>query len=186
MIKRLYLLRHGETELNLKGVIQGSRNDSPLTPLGISQTMKAKEYIVKHDIKFDSVYSSNLQRSITTATLITDRQPIIVEDLKEVDFGDLTGENRELCLEYKDGYKFVSGESYTEAEERFETALRKILQNKQDKSILCVSHGLCMKLLYCKVTGEGIETKVLPNLGIMVFDYDGRNFKFIENIDTQN
>ncbi|HMZ59590.1 MAG TPA: histidine phosphatase family protein, partial [Leptospiraceae bacterium] len=45
MVKHLYLVRHGETEFNLAGVIQGGGLDSPLTEKGHRQAVKLGEYL---------------------------------------------------------------------------------------------------------------------------------------------
>ncbi len=52
-----YLVRHGETEYNVKGIIQG-QSDSPLTRKGIDETKKLAKNL--KGIKFDYIFSSDL------------------------------------------------------------------------------------------------------------------------------
>jgi len=182
MSKRIYILRHGQTELNIKGICQGI-NDSPLTELSQFQALKAKQYIDSHNFYFDVVYSSPLKRALDTARLVTGSEPIIERRLIEVDFGDITGKEYSLHKNYPEGFKAIGGEDYIDAANRFEEALLDMVSKDED-DILCVSHGAVMKSFYNKLTGEN-KDHVLPNLGIMVIDYDGDKFKFIRNIDTQ-
>jgi broad specificity phosphatase PhoE len=61
-IKKIYIIRHGQTDFNLKGIVQGSGVDSSLNALGRSQ---AAAFFEKYKaIPFDKVYTSTLQRSI--------------------------------------------------------------------------------------------------------------------------
>ena len=56
-MKRLYLLRHGQTEFNVKKLVQG-RCDSPLTDLGRKQAGMAAAWLKAHDVVPDKVVSS--------------------------------------------------------------------------------------------------------------------------------
>ena len=62
-MKRLYLLRHGQTEFNVKKLVQG-RCDSPLTDLGRQQAQAAAEWIKAHGVVPDKVVSSPLGRAM--------------------------------------------------------------------------------------------------------------------------
>ncbi|MDY2777604.1 MAG: phosphoglycerate mutase family protein, partial [Collinsella sp.] len=68
-MKRLYLLRHGQTEFNVKKLVQG-RCDSPLTDLGRQQAQAAAEWIKAHGVVPDKVVSSPLGRAMDTASLV--------------------------------------------------------------------------------------------------------------------
>lgn len=68
-MKKLYLLRHGQTEFNVKKLVQG-RCDSPLTDLGRKQAGMAAAWLKGHDVVPDKVVSSPLGRAMDTAQLI--------------------------------------------------------------------------------------------------------------------
>ena len=68
-MKRLYLLRHGQTEFNVKKLVQG-RCDSPLTDLGRKQAGMAAAWLKGHGIIPDKVVSSPLGRAMDTASLV--------------------------------------------------------------------------------------------------------------------
>ncbi len=75
----IYIIRHGQTELNITNVLQG-RSNHPLNETGIRQAEEAAERL--KDISFDVVYSSPLIRAVRTAEIIVpDLKPIIDERL---------------------------------------------------------------------------------------------------------
>ena len=65
----LYLLRHGQTEFNLQGRVQG-RCDAPLTPLGIEQAHAAAAWLAEQHVDFDRLCTSPLGRAKTTLGLV--------------------------------------------------------------------------------------------------------------------
>lgn len=64
-MKKLYILRHGQTLFNQKEMVQG-QCDSRLTDLGIRQSDAAGQYFKDQNIRFDSVYTSDLPRTEET------------------------------------------------------------------------------------------------------------------------
>ena len=68
-MKKLYLLRHGQTEFNVKKLVQG-RCDSPLTDLGRQQAGMAAAWLKGHGVVPDKVVSSPLGRAMDTAQLV--------------------------------------------------------------------------------------------------------------------
>ena len=68
-VSRLYLLRHGQTEFNLQGRVQG-RCDAPLTELGIEQAHGAAAWLVAQGVRFDRICSSPLGRARSTAVRV--------------------------------------------------------------------------------------------------------------------
>lgn len=68
-MKKLYLLRHGQTEFNVKKLVQG-RCDSPLTDLGRQQAGMAAAWLKGHGVVPDKVVSSSLGRAMDTAQLV--------------------------------------------------------------------------------------------------------------------
>lgn len=88
---KIYLVRHGQTEWNKRGKLQGQVNIA-LAPEGIMQAEKTAEGM--KDIPFDIVFSSPLNRAYTTAEIIRGKReiPIIRDDrLKEMNFGIMEG-----------------------------------------------------------------------------------------------
>jgi len=72
-IMEIYLIRHGESEANDAGVVQGDKYDTKLTTLGKTQAETTGMYLEKYRIKgnnFDAIYSSPLKRTTETAEII--------------------------------------------------------------------------------------------------------------------
>ena len=60
-LKKIYIIRHGQTDFNLKNIVQGSGVDSSLNERGIAQA--SAFFDAYQHIKFDKVYTSVLQRT---------------------------------------------------------------------------------------------------------------------------
>lgn len=104
--RRLYLIRHGETELSVRRCYSG-RRDVPLTERGQEQARLAGQRLC--DAGLDAVYSSPLSRATQTARVIAEAAsvPLLVDErLVEVDYGPLEGMDR-------DGARQHFGVSYT-------------------------------------------------------------------------
>src|SRR5215472_4230198 len=88
---RLYLLRHGEVEARYQRVF-GGRIDMDLSPLGREQATALAAYL--QGVPFDAIYASPMKRvQQTLAQLLQNQipQPVILPELREVDFGAWTG-----------------------------------------------------------------------------------------------
>ena len=91
--KEIYLVRHGETDWNVKGFCQGSRNDIPLNKLGKEQAIKTGKYLSEYrqiDDKFDLVLCSPLIRTRETCELICNK---IGYDINKIKYMDELKEN---------------------------------------------------------------------------------------------
>ena len=84
---KIWLTRHGQTNLNKRKLMQGL-TDEPLNEVGIAQAKAARETIA--DVTFDAVYASPLDRAVTTASIIGNvpRDKVITDPrIIEADFG---------------------------------------------------------------------------------------------------
>ena len=87
----IYIIRHGQTELNNANVLQG-RSDCPLNENGIAQAREVGQWMSDQGIEFSYVYSSPLKRAIRTSELIARGKPIVIDDrLIEMDYGSYEG-----------------------------------------------------------------------------------------------
>lgn len=90
----LYVVRHGETEANRTGIVQGWL-DTDLNERGKAQVKEAAA-LFNEDV--DAIYSSDLKRATQTADEFRDKYPSIPyfedERLRERNFGDATGAYR--------------------------------------------------------------------------------------------
>ena len=85
----IYIIRHGQTEMNSRQVLQG-RSDHALNEVGVAQAMAAAKRL--RDVAFSQVYASPLVRTVQTAQLVVpDIHPVIDERLIEMDYGPYEG-----------------------------------------------------------------------------------------------
>jgi probable phosphoglycerate mutase len=91
MKTELFLVRHGETAWNKEGKFQGC-TDINLSEEGILQARLLMERL---KTKFDYIYTSPLSRAVQTANIICEEtatiKPVIVQDLREINFGKWEG-----------------------------------------------------------------------------------------------
>ena len=99
MDRTLVLVRHGQSEWNLKNLFTGWKNPD-LTPVGIEEAKKAGQDIKKLGISFDKAFTSGLKRAQDTCDLVLaelgqSSLPIVQDiQLNERDYGDLSGLNK--------------------------------------------------------------------------------------------
>lgn len=165
---RIYITRHGETEWNKEGRMQGWQN-SNLTEKGIENAKKLGESL-KH-IEFDYIYCSPLGRAIDTAKYIRgDRNTEITikDSLKEMGFGSWEGKaHTEIEELYPTQgynlwnkphlYKPVDGESYQGLISRVGAVLDEIRSNTTAENVLIVSHAAVIKAMYSIIKGISME-----------------------------
>ena len=96
----LVLVRHGQSEWNLKNLFTGWR-DPDLTALGVEEAKTGGKAIAETGIKFDIAFTSDLSRAQKTLSLILDEigqqglETIRDQALNERDYGDLSGLNKD-------------------------------------------------------------------------------------------
>ena len=89
VLSMIYIIRHGQTEMNSRQVLQG-RSDYALNEVGVAQAMDAAKRL--RDVAFSQVYASPLVRAVQTAQLVVpDIHPVIDERLIEMDYGPYEG-----------------------------------------------------------------------------------------------
>ncbi|QVK18930.1 histidine phosphatase family protein [Mycoplasmatota bacterium] len=193
---RLYLTRHGQTEWNKLGLLQGSK-DSELTDLGIKQAKRLKERL--KDEKIDIIYSSPMKRAVQTAKIIHNDVKIIIDNhLKEMHFGDWEGlpheEIRKLSSQYDlfwtkpHLYQSSSGESYEIFKKRVLGSLRNIIHYNNDKNVLIVSHAVVTKQILNYFENRPLEKFWEPPfmestcLSIIEIDEDNINIQLNSDI----
>lgn len=85
----IYIIRHGQTELNRRQVLQG-RSDAPLNERGIAQAQQMAEALA--GVVFCRVFSSPLRRAVQTARIVAPNvEPEMDERLIEMDYGPYEG-----------------------------------------------------------------------------------------------
>lgn len=181
-MKKLYLLRHGQTEFNVKKLVQG-RCDSPLTDLGRKQAGMAAAWLKGHGVVPDKVVSSPLDRAMDTAQLVAtellgadaDVEPC--EGIIERCYGTFEeGPHDALPTDVWDpGEDLIlfGGEGSQALQERMVDTLTNIMGADGIETLLAVSHGSASRQFIKAATPEGFELPAkLPNCAIMIFNFD--------------
>lgn len=161
-MSKLYIVRHGKTSWNEKGLLQGS-NDISLNEEGIKQ---AQELASKLDLsKIDICISSPLIRAKQTAEiLVGNKLKIIYDDLlKERGFGNYEGKKISFELigkhwDYRLNDSHNGIESIKDCLDRAKIFLDKIKKEYPNKNILIVSHFAFIKALYYNINGYDKNT----------------------------
>lgn len=165
---KIYITRHGETQWNNEGRMQGW-NNSDLTEKGREDARKLGERL-KH-VDFDCIYCSPLGRAIETANQIKGNKDIKIEmndDLKEMGFGAWEGmEHTKIKERYEEQqfnfwnkpqlYESIEGESYQELIDRVGNVLNNIINNACGENILIVAHAAVIKAIYLIIKNDSLE-----------------------------
>ena len=194
--RRIYLLRHGETDWNAQGRIQGGGFDIPLNENGRNQACAVSSAL--DDIPLSVIASSDLSRASETADIVWKAhdscQRVVNPGFREMSFGEFEGlaaHALDLDPEIKARFKTIrkeikensdmvypgGGESEAQVEARAVNALRDVLeQYKDQRHIAIVSHGRTNKILLAALIatkGLGKSSKILQsNTCINVIDID--------------
>lgn len=181
-MKRLYLLRHGQTEFNVKKLVQG-RCDSPLTDLGRKQAGMAAAWLKAHGVVPDKVVSSPLGRAMDTASLVAtellgrDAAVEPCEGIIERSYGTFEeGPHDALPTDVWDpGEDLIpfGGEGSQALQERMVSTLANLMSADDVETVLAVSHGSASRQFIKAAAPEGFELPAkLPNCAIMIFDFE--------------
>jgi broad specificity phosphatase PhoE len=169
MAKELYFIRHGETDFNARGMVQGRGIDSDLNAVGRAQ---GEAFYQKYkDVPFDKLYTSTLKRTHQTVKSFIDaglpwEQ---LSGLDELAWGELEGkpatENsisafRSLIEKWQAGdytAKVNGGESPAEVEVRLKEAIHIITSHTEEHTVLICMHGRALRLLLCILTNKPLS-----------------------------
>ena len=181
-MKRLYLLRHGQTEFNVKKLVQG-RCDSSLTDLGRKQAGMAAAWLKAHDVVPDKVVSSPLGRAMDTASLVAcellgpDAAVESCEGIIERCYGSFEGGPHDALPTdvWDPGEDLIpfGGEGSQALQERIVSTLANLMSADDVETLLAVSHGSASRQFIKAAAPEGFELPTkLPNCAIMIFDFE--------------
>ena len=185
-MSRLYLLRHGQTQYNLQGRVQG-HCDSPLTELGASQAHAAGAWLAAQGVSFERIFSSPLGRALATAEVAREElaaaglpAPAVepVDGLIERSYGPFEGgPASDVPAELWDpGETLVpyGGEGSAALRERIVATLTELMVSSRAQTVLAVSHGSAT--LQFKRAWEHAarcpQNVHLGNCCVLVFDFD--------------
>jgi broad specificity phosphatase PhoE len=169
-VTTLLLVRHGETDWNAVGRLQG-HTDRPLSDFGRRQARQLAEEL--EDEPLDAIYASDLARARETAEIAGERLglPVVLDpDLREKDWGTWEG----LTSVERDRVEFV-GESTEAHQERILGALRRIAERHPGGRVLVVTHGGSMRRV--QTAAMGMAMPVVENCGRWLCAWEDGKFR---------
>ena len=155
----LLLVRHGETDWNAEGRLQG-HTDRPLNDYGRRQAKELAERLAAEGA--DAIYASDLVRAKETAEIVGERLGLTVvvdPDLREKDWGTwegLTGDER-VHVE-------LVGESTQEHRERVLRAVERIAERHPGQRVVVVTHGGSLRRIQAAL--NGVADPVIENCAV--------------------
>ncbi len=183
-MRRILLARHGETEWNALGRLQG-HTDIPLNEVGRAQARALAASVAAAGIA--AVVTSDLARARETGEIVAAAlglgAPAIDPDLRERRFGEFEGLTRDECAErhpeaWRAWQARIGGppgaEPRERAIERVAAALSR-LAAAGGGPLLVVTHGGVMRLWLMDVTGEDVP--FITNASVFGLEHDGARFR---------
>ncbi len=199
MKKTFYFIRHGQTDLNLKGIVQGRGVNSPLNDNGIKQAQAFYE-AYKH-VPFDKIYVSTLLRTHQTV------EPFLAHGipseelvgLDEISWGIYEGQ--EQTPEIMTGFEKVvtswrnneldlaidQGESPNTLVERQREAVEYMLAQEEEETVLVCMHGRALRIMLCHLTEVPVcQMDDFPhtNTALYILEYQNNQFNIIDYYNT--
>lgn len=197
--KKIYVVRHGQTDFNLQGIVQGSGVDSDLNETGRKQ---AKAFFDAYkDTGFDKVYTSKLKRTHQTVQSFL-QLGIPTESLaglNEINWG--TKEGYKITPEEDEYYHYMlkqwqlgntslrieNGESPDDVAIRMRPAIEHIMAQPNEQKVLVCMHGRAIRILLCMLLNyplRSMDTFDHENLCLYLVDYNGSFFTVDRYNDT--
>lgn len=157
-------MRHGQTNANLNGCYMGW-SDEDLNELGYHQVYCLSSRLAVQPIA--AIYTSQLKRAYTTATIIAEPHQLEVKtlpDFIEIQLGDWQGLHRKeikqkwpkLWQQSKtdpSALRLPNGESYKEVTERAVRGFNMVSEANQGKQIVIVTHDAIIRVLVAHILG---------------------------------
>lgn len=153
----IYIIRHGETDMNVKGVLQGW-TDRPLNESGVALARITGEGL--RGVRFDGCFSSPLLRAADTARIVLEASgnPLPIqydERLREIGFGVAEGHPRSELGEqgrlfFEDTFRytpFPGGETIRQVCARTQSFLQELLDRDDGKTYLVSTHGCSLRAM---------------------------------------
>lgn len=197
MKKDVYVFRHGQTDMNLFGIWQGSGSDAELNDNGKKQVEMLADKV--RWLGLEKLYCSPLLRAVQTANRISQKSLngldiVIMHDLREINFGDCEGQKDEVVRTRYGGVfiqnflwptketwhrAFANGENKHSVFIRVLDCLKRAVEEKE-KTIGVVCHAGVISSLSC---GLGLKNVCYDNCSVLHLVYDTETGYFSQETD---
>ena len=183
----IFLVRHGQTEMNVRHVLQG-RSDYPLNETGRAQARAAAERFREAGVRFDRVFASPLRRAFETAEILADGGTVESDDrLMEFDGGRYEGtslddppeEVRVFFADLAHAPVPETMEPLPAVVARLGSFLEERIRGIREGNVLIATHAIAMKGALEYLTPGSCGSwwgKRVPNCGICRFEVTEEGF----------
>src|SRR3954449_5504484 len=160
----LLLVRHGETDWNAEGRLQG-HTDRPLNEHGRRQAKELADRLAGEEV--DAIYASDLARARESGEIVGERLglPVVIDaDLREKNWGNwegLTGDER-VHVEFE-------GESTIAHRDRVMRAVDRIVERHPEQRVVVVTHGGSLRRI--QAAGSGVADPVIDNCAVWACEF---------------
>ena len=186
---RLVFVRHGETQANVEGRIQGQAEPPafPLTTQGRAQAEKLRDSFLENGFEPTHMYASPLQRTLETSEILSAPWPVLVtpwDDLKECGFGELTGLTwaealeRFPALDSEPKLDLIDGAHGVEPQADRRARAARVVEtalagHPNDSTLLMVTHGGILQNIVATALGSPRNWTIsTANTGVFDFTID--------------
>jgi len=165
-MKKLFLIRHGETEFTRAGKYCG-HGDVPLNASGIKEARALGRKL--KNVKIDKIYSSDLRRALETAKIVFPNRRILKRrGLREIDFGKFVGLTIEEAgkrypriydawANNPDHVKIPNGEAMRDFAKRVRKCFVRIYNENARKRVAIITHGGALRVILFKIQKQGLD-----------------------------
>jgi len=198
--KKIYLIRHGQTDYNLRGIVQGSGVDSSLNDNGRAQAMAF--FNAYGHMPFDLIYTSSLKRTVESVHqfIALGLPHEKLSGLNEISWGKKEGqiitpdedayyhEMLRLWQQGQTGLRIEGGESPDEVALRQLPVIKSICETSA-KTILICMHGRAMRILLCQLFQlplKKMDSFEHTNLCLYQINYSDTLFSIEKHNDTSH
>ena len=179
---KVYLLRHGQSEANVRGILAGPDNSVNLSDKGVRESRIVSKHLQK--IEFTQIYTSPISRCIQTInTLISAKAqiPLLVEErIAEMNYGDWEWKS---IQNQPSKFKFPQGESFLQLRKRVQSFLTEI--ERVPGPVLVVSHGDVIKMmLTCTLdlSTDNFQKFLIQPASVSIINYESK----VKNVIASN
>ena len=198
--KKIVLLRHGQTDFNLRGIVQGSGVDSSLNENGQRQAIAF--YQAYKNYGFDKLYTSALVRTHQTVQGFIDDGLTWekLKDLNEISWGKHEGQPitpeedkyyQWMLKQWQLGdtsHKIDGGESPDEVAARLERGLQVIKSSPAQKTLVCM-HGRAIRIMLCLMLNYPLKSMDVfehKNACVYELQFTGTMFHILKHNDVEH
>ena len=194
----LILVRHGETETNIREKLHGEKDSQTLNKTGKTQIEKTAKKLLEYNPS--AIYSSTEKRAIESAEIIASICKLAlrkIRGMQERNWGEFSGKSwpeiaivlGKMTLEERYSYVPPKGESWKASFNRIKDAINEVVLKNKGETIVVVTHGGTIRIIMPYLLNRPKEKSFKhdpSNASITVFEHIDGKFKQLLVDDTSH